>query len=1352
MIADLKALLKKKVFWIAVLPVLVLSAWLRFTPVNWDYLQLPHPDERYVVWVAETIKLPHSISEFLDPDRSLMNPFRWPPEKGETTGKERDFAYGHFPLYLFAFAPRIVKWLIPHVAGLMPASWRSYLLFVAPHLPELSYIPLVGRPIVAFFDMCSLLLVILTARKLYGDTAGWLAGAFYGLTVMQIQLSHFATTDLIMTFWITWTIFWSIKKLESKSSTPLLLAGAGYGLAVSSKFSASMLILPILTTVWLAHREDGIAAVVKETFTTLLAAAFTFSITSPYAILDYKHYLSNIAYQGAMVRGSIDLPYTRQYIHTLPYFYQGKQLVLWGMGVALGTLSLAAFGGQIWKLFRKKASPAEIVMLAWTIPTALVIGSFHAKFMRYMAPLIPILSVYAAWLAVEGWKQTSKRSKLALGAWALAVIVVLSGTITWAIAFHNIYRTPHTWVQASIWIYEHVPAGSTILNEEWDDSLPLSLSDSGISIRKPQYNQPSIPAYDDDTWEKQEKLINLLREGDYIAIASRRLYKTIGRLPDRYPMMSRYYRLLFDGKLGYEKVVEFRNYPHIGKFVFRDDNADESFVVYDHPHPIIFKKTMALSESELRDLLTPPEWHKGVVWLEKIKTSWRWNRIGERYPPAAALTWWLLVLLMGISAWPVAYTLFPHMRDRGWGFSRLLGWMTIGYGNWIAANTKFVDNSTKLLMATWILLLLLSWLIWKRKKGEILEFLKDKRNLILTEEAIWAGSFILFLTLRLMNPDLWQPWFGGEKFMELAFLHATIRTKHFPPYDPYFAYGIMNYYYYGLYLVGVLSRLGGIFPRVSFNLAIPTLFASTTTSVFSLSYTLASRNKGLSAGMSVLTTAFWGNLAGVKELLDAIKRAKAVHSFSIPYSYWNPSRVIPFTINEFPFWSFLFADLHPHLIAIPFTVLYLALMWEFWAGGASPFLWLTAGFTLGLLAASNTWNLPLAVGFLMLVLGMKILRRGAIFRTVVGAMVILVVGGASYLPFFMAYSPVGSHGIGLAPSGNPFGYWMLVWGLFVLILFGYLLVVSGGKAKQASRSLAFVLISFTSLGSALLLVKSGRSVAAILLFSSILLAWSILTFKSPRRTFTGALMLAAMLTLLGLEFFYVKDFLDGGQWYRMNTLFKFGIQAWVLAGVATGVMIGEIWNVACRGVKVLVEISIALGLVFVIMGTPSRIADRFPGRRPPIGTLDGMAYMSVGEYRWRDHTIKLKYDYEAINWLWDHIADTPTEAEAPLDYYRAGALRVSSFTGFPTLLGQHEPEQRSWSEVLPRRDEANAVFSGDAQTAYDAITNMGVRLIYEGEIERIAYPRSDSAFRKLVKEGKLEVVYENRGVTIYRTR
>ena len=1355
----------ERAFWIVLAVILLAAAWLRFIPVEWDMLQLAHPDERYIVWVAETIHRPNSLHEALDPDRSPMNPFRWPPEEGKAVGEERIYAYGHFPLYLLVAAAHGVKAAAPYLMRLFPPSHRGFFLSVAPHLTEYNYMPLVGRPVVAMFDMGTLFLIAMLARKLYGNATALLAAAFLAFTVLHIQLAHFATTDLVMTFWTTWTVFWSVAYLRSRRSVHLVLAGIGYGLGVSSKFSAIVAALPLFLAVLLVHQKDW-RRTIEWSLLALAVALAAFAVTSPYAILDFRHYAMNIADQGAMVRGTWQVPYTQQFAGTLPYLYQGEQLLLWGMGVPLALFAFAGLGWQTWKLVRLRMSGEEVVILAWVLPVALATGSFYVKFLRYMAPITPFLALYAAWFSVEVFNLLRRRWRYA---WGAVVALSLVATGLWALAFHNIYDQPHTWVQASIWIYEHVPDGSTILTEDWDDALPLTLDASGIRIEKPKYNFLEIPSYDDDTPEKRDKIISLLEDTDYISIASRRIYRTVERLPDRYPLMNLYYRRLFSGELGFEKVAEFSQYPHLGSLMIRDTNADESFVVYDHPHPMIFKKIRWLSGEEMKQLLTPTEWGVGkrgrvpglarTVPSPTVRPPASWNAPAERDPLLAALTWWLLLLAMGLSTWPLTVMVFRNMKDRGWAFARLTGWLLIAYVNWLLASLGLATNSIPVLLAAWVLLLAANLAIWRVWGTEVRDAWSRSRRLILTEEAIWLASFVFFLVLRILNPDLWQPWFGGEKFMELAFLHATIRTPHFPPYDPYFAGGVLNYYYYGLYLVGVLSRLSGIYPRVSFNLAIPALFAFTVVGTFSLGYTLGRGRRLLAGALAAFMTAIWGNLAGFVQLVTALRAARG--HLALPYSYWATSRVIPHTINEFPYWSFLFADLHPHLIAIPFTVLYLALTWEVWRGNDSLFISTAVGFVLGMLAASNTWNLPVAVGFLLLVVLLRTLRTrvsaGLLFCVVLS----LVISAVLYMPFSLHYKPIGSHGVGFAPGGNPPWPWFQVWGLFVLLAGCYLLGLSlPARPLRSGGHLLGSLLALAAGGTAIVLAKDGYMVAALLLLLWFVSAVALWRWRNHERAFVAVLIFSAFGILFFLEFFYLRDFLDGGDWYRMNTLFKFGIQVWVLLGVGVGVGTAEMfrldrrWEPGKQAVfRSVIWISLAMGSVFFLVGTPARVTERFPGARPAIGTLDGMAYMSVGVYRWKDVTIDLRYDYEAINWLWEHVGDTPVVAEAPLDYYRAGALRVSSFTGFPTLLGQHEPEQRTWGEVLPRQQDATELFgTANPGVAREIIHELGVRYIYLGQIERGAYPHGVKKFGVLVRSGELEIVYRNPGVTIYRVR
>jgi uncharacterized membrane protein len=172
-----------------------------------------------------------------------------------------------------------------------------------------------------------------------------------------------------------------------------------------------------------------------------------------------------------------------------------------------------------------------------------------------------------------------------------------------------------------------------------------------------------------------------------------------------------------------------------------------------------------------------------------------------------------------------------------------------------------------------------------------------------------------------------------------------------------------------------------------------------------------------------------------------------------------------------------------------------------------------------------------------------------------------------------------------------------------------------------------------------------------------------------------------------------------------------------------------------------------------VLGTPARVLERFPNAHPPIGTLDGMAFMTVGVYTWpnEDYPIPLHGDYEAIRWLRDNVQGTPVLAEAPIGYYREFGVRAASYTGLPTLLGMHEAEQRYDWQVGPRSGLANELFmSGDLQRTMELIEELRIQYVYIGPLERTQYPHSVDKFEQLASRKFLSIVYQNDLVTIYK--
>ncbi len=1551
----------------ALLVVLVAAGGaLRFTHIDWDQAQHVHPDERFIVWVADTLTWPGSVSAALDPQRSTLNPFRWPATaEASLAGQPRNYAYGHFPLYLLvgvAHAAQAVAVWIGETTMIFPAFLQPFQV-VGRHLAEYNNLALVGRALSAVADLGTLLLVYALARQVAvrdrpadprrAAAAGLLAAGAYAFAVLPIQLSHFATVDAVLTFCVTATVALAVRWATASEGgwASWLAAGACAGLAVGSKFSAVLLAAPLLAaalcrlpagSVW--HRARSVIG----RLAAVAAVAFAvFAVTNPFALIEFPAYVRQIAAQNAMVSGVMDAPYTRQYIGTLLYAYFIRQLSQWGLGWPLG---LIAWGGLAWaivKAGRRQASPALVVLLAWALPYFAVTGVFHTKFLRYMAPLLPTLLIFGGWAAVAGWDWLAAawgaRGRVA---WTTLAALTAAITVGWALTFAGVYGQEHPWIQASRWIFEHIPANSKLLTEAWDDALPLTLDELPDRPAMRPYQGVELPLWEPDTAAKLDILVAELSTADTLIIASNRLYAPMQRLAARYPMTSQYYRLLFDGGLGYELVREFTAYPRALGVTVRDDSADESFTVYDHPRVLVFENTGRLKPELLRARLgrylpitrlscisladqaeqpkrpgcaVPATQLKGAQrflvdaasldctspWLRfaqdaravsgpvgraaglarllpqdpapdapltlaqpvdtlPVVADFRWNRLASESAPLAILLWWLVTSLFGWLAWPLLFPLLRDLRDRGYGLARAAGWLLIGWAHWLGVSLGLWQNRLGPIAAIMGVLAVAGLAAGWAQRRRLAAFWAERRRLLLGEEAVFAVAFLAFVGVRLLNPDLWQPWNGGEKFMEFAFLNATLRSPGFPPYDPYFAGGILNYYYYGFYLVTLPIKLTGIASEVAFNLAVPGLFALTAVGIFSVAYTLAAGitrrgGEGRPAGIALLSTALallMGNLSGFGWLMRSLGQW-ARGGAAPPFDYWGASRVIPATINEFPLWTFTFADLHPHLIAMPFGMLVvgLALNWvigdrepgtgeqepgtgdqepgagdqepgagdqepgardqelgtgdqELGArlpipGPRSPVLslhslvalstYLLLTLSLGALGAINTWDLPtyalLVIGALGLA-GWRSRRRQGLLGALLLAPLTVALAVAAYLPFYLHYQAQVGGGagsligrfLGWVRAASPTKSWLNIWGVFLFLALSYAWVEfrgdgrsrasADGAERPADRKWLIGLLALV--GVLVLLAGMGRPTAALAALPLGLALPAVFRRRAAAEdAFVAWLLVMGLAIVAGTELIYLRDFLEGGDWYRMNTLFKFSVPAWLLLSVAGGVVLAKLWARARRAAawvglpwQAATAALLAVSFVFLAVGVRTRTEDRFPGARPAFGTLDGTAYMTVGSYTWPNSgsVITLNGEREAIRWLLDHVTGSPVIAEAPAgsyevqggavgyDYYRAGGLRVASLTGFPTFVGQHQSEQRPGDQVGPRTDLGQEFFqTTDIARARELMGDLRVGYVYVGRLEQILF--SEDSLRKfavMAELGDLEVVYRTADVTIYR--
>lgn len=528
--------------------VVFLAVCLRLYGVNWDNGIGAHPDERHIVGVAESLRWPDQL-----------NPFDAAPH----------YAYGHVPLYLLA---------------------------LAGSLNQAGSLFLIGRVLSAQLDTGTVVLTFALGRRLYGARVGLLSSAFVALMLLHVQQAHFVTVDTYLVFFITAALLSAVRLAECGRLLDGCLAGLWAGMALGTKFSAALLVLPL-----------GVACMVSPTemstrwryvLATGAVALVTFVLADPYVLLDLRTYWRNLSEQAAIVHGALDVAYTRQYFGTWPYLYLITQQMRWGMAGGVGLACFAGLAFAVWRAVREPPGGPELVLLAWVIPAIAFFGALYVKFPRYLMPVTPILALYAGRLLMTLYRWNRHLGALVIG------FSVICGFLC-CLTFAGLYRVPHPWETASEWFYGNVPKGARVAVEQWDHPLPLEATD---------YYLLELPVFDDDTPEKWMLVEKTLAEADYVVIASRRGYATLARWSERYPQTADYYRRLFEGRSDFEAVACFGRFGRLGPIVVVDNptaglgyslpeicqpNApivleigrlDESFVVYDQPRVVIWRR------------------------------------------------------------------------------------------------------------------------------------------------------------------------------------------------------------------------------------------------------------------------------------------------------------------------------------------------------------------------------------------------------------------------------------------------------------------------------------------------------------------------------------------------------------------------------------------------------------------------------------------------------------------------------------------------------------------------------------------------------------------------------------------
>ena len=668
-----------------------------------------------------------------------------------------------------------------------------------------------------------------------------------------------------------------------------------------------------------------------------------------------------------------------------------------------------------------------------------------------------------------------------------------------------------------------------------------------------------------------------------------------------------------------------------------------------------------------------------------------------------AIKWWAGIWILGLLAKPIVNFLFPTWKGK-WLLAKPIGLLIVSYLVWLMAITSIAPFGLGLIIISMIILASLSgWVMFKHKNSDAY---RESWKEILVEELLFLFCLLFWSWIKAHEPTI----NGLEKFMDFGFTQSILNGGYFPPKDMWFSGQPINYYYFGHLTMAVLVKLTGVSLSFGFNLMLATLFSVTFTTSFVMGRKILSKLSPKTALIGAIFIAWLVTLSGNLHSVYAFTRGYTVDS-PPPFwqiwsnlfnkeefldgwnTYWYPNatRFIPYSIHEFPSYSFVVSDIHGHVLAIPIALILLALnilLWEETDKKRVEIIQIVYGFLSGLAFMTNALDGPIYIGLWMF---FKFINNWSGFENIkkvivlVGKQIlpILITFLITVIPFMVTFKPFVS---GVAINCPP--------ALLENRKIGPLLFEGVEKCQKSELWMLVVLwgfFAYAAIGLASF-VKKGDKTRKLLLIISV---FSALLIVFP-------------------EFFYFKDIYP--LHFRSNTMFKLGYQAFILMSFVSGYTLVSL--VVQKNHKLLTR-------VFLIFAFPLLIlVSIYPyfSVRSYFGSLK--EYKGLYGLSWLEE--KYPEDFQVINWLNANVdkKNHPVILEAPGDSY-TDYNRISTFTGLPTVVGWavHEWLWRGGYEPVGKRSaDVTEIYTGvDPIKKQELLKKYKVKYVVVGWAERGKY-------------------------------
>ncbi len=568
---------------ICLLLIICIGAFFRFYKLDWGNGLFTHPDEYHIVGSVDQLSFPNQ-----------MNP--------------HFFSYGTVIIYTIYFTKELILFINSHNS-----------LFLIPNS-----LFLIGRFYSAFFSTFTILIMYYISRFFLNKHFSLLPTFLVAITPGLIQQAHFATPESILIFFVFGSLLFLLSYVKYKRRHFLFLASVFLGFALGVKISSLIFLAPLIAGVILSEchsresrrypeghgnpesrlRIKSAMTIIKHEITILrlvitstTISLITFAIVDPFVFLDFSAFRGNLEYEGNLAAGNIPVFYTRQFIQTTPVLFQIEKIFPYTLGLPILIAGLAGFFLSITHLgwwrgndldSSEVNSRAELLILIIAFLSLFIPNAFLlAKWTRFISPIFPFFAIFASFFIFFIRKNNKYLSNACM-------VILLLGTILWTSAFFSIYTNADIRITASKWLVANTPSRSVILIE------------GGNMIDIPLEGNFNRIGFDFYTFENDPltrlKIAKGLEQANYFLVQSRRVFLNHQRARKQFPKTAHFYDMLFAGKLGFEEIKEFHRYPSLslGNFSLEvpDEQAEETWSVFDHPVIRIFKKNAKLSKED----------------------------------------------------------------------------------------------------------------------------------------------------------------------------------------------------------------------------------------------------------------------------------------------------------------------------------------------------------------------------------------------------------------------------------------------------------------------------------------------------------------------------------------------------------------------------------------------------------------------------------------------------------------------------------------------------------------------------------------------------------------------------------